>query len=135
MAVVDTYDIQSAIYALLTGSTVFTGRVRGGMHDERPQNVKNFPYCCFGPSIDDDIGTQDSDGVEHSLTIEIHSEYAGNKDIKQIAAVIRQLLHRQTITVDGLSSCHAYVDRSTSSLENDAQTRYGEVIVRFNSRI
>lgn len=135
MAVVDTDQIQLAVYTLLTGATAFTDAVTGGLHDERPHNVSNFPYAAFGPSIDDDIGTQDSDGVEHSLTLEIHSEFAGQSEIKKIIAIIRELLHRQSITVVGLSSCLAYVDRSTTSLEGDGQTRYGELIIRFMSRI
>lgn len=110
MTVVDTWEVQKAVYAKLVADNVAGGRV----FDRRTDNVA-FPNVSFGAAIDLNDDTMDSDGITHTLTIDIWDEPRnsgdnhGFKNVKQEKAAIRASLHQQKLTVTGLASCICFV--------------------------
>jgi len=113
---VDIWAVQQRVYTLLKTANVASGAI----YDHVPPNQwpneaissPPPPYVEIGEGLDvddDTTGTGDgsvpSYGVLHTLTLHVWSRARGQKEIKQIVAAIRVVLHQKMLTVTGLASC------------------------------
>jgi hypothetical protein len=130
---VDVNAIQAAIYTILTGASVADGGVFDS-YNLAGKPVIGEPIVNIGDYVaaNDDTNTEEGERID--WTLYIYSRYDGTKEISQVAKAIRAALHKQDITVAGLSSCITFVDGHTSSVDADGQTRRGIVRVRCHAR-
>ncbi len=116
------FDVQIALKAALDAATVCQGRI----YDHAPQGV-DFPLCEFAePTLANDWHSG-SVGTEISYTLQIWSEYAGNKECIDNYELIRTALDGKLLTCK-TGVLRAYVQGGPIMREADGVRR--RMIVR-----
>ena len=91
--------LQQAIYGALSGDGTLLSLLGGPrIFDDVPQNEKP-PYMTFAQSLVRDWSAGDEDGDEHIITLHIWSEWAGRKQVHEIMAAVRGVLHDADLTL------------------------------------
>ena len=124
------WELQKAIYAKLNGNVDGLGGANIPVYDDVPQQ-SNYPYVQIGEETSANNGTKTLDGVEHTLTMHIWSQYRGRREIKTIMKSVYDLLHNTAISVTGASLVNVRQEFSTTLSENDGITRHG--VIRFRA--
>lgn len=124
------WELQKAIYAKLNGNVDGLGGANIPVYDDVPQQ-SNYPYVQMGEETSANNGTKTLDGVEHTLTMHIWSQYRGRREIKTIMKSVYDLLHNTAISVTGASLVNVRQEFSTTLAENDGITRHG--VMRFRA--
>lgn len=115
------YDIQVALYNKLNADVPLNA-VATGVYDNPAQvadsgDGSEFPFVTIGNITlqpwDDDTST----GFEATIIIDTWSRATHTLECKQVQGLIYDTLHRQTLTISGLSSI--MLDFVTSSSEKD----------------
>lgn len=124
------WDIQSAIYALLTNVT--PAIAAGGVHAPAADDV-DFPHIEIGDSqtVTDDV--QGSDGGDEFITLHVWSRPGGGRsfeEVKRISAAVKTTLHGVAIVGDSLSFGVAWVQTQRSIRDPDGVTLHGTLDVR-----
>jgi plastocyanin/RNA-binding protein YhbY len=96
--------------------------------DDVPENTA-YPYVVIGEETTSNSGTKTKDGVEHTLTIHVWSQYRGRREIKEIMQSVYEKLHNTAISVIGASLINIRQEFSTTLTETDGITRHG--VMRF----
>jgi hypothetical protein len=124
------WELQKAIYAKLNGNVDGLDGANIPVYDDVPQQ-SNYPYVQMGEETSANNGTKTLDGVEHTLTMHIWSQYRGRREIKTIMKSVYDLLHNTAISVTGASLVNVRQEFSTTLAENDGITRHG--VMRFRA--
>ncbi len=125
------FDLQSAVYSLLSGDSALDSLIGNNrIYDNVPQNSA-YPYVVIGLESSINVGTKTLDGNIYSLDIDVWSQYRGQKEIKQVIERLYQLLNDATISVSGASSIMSYVKNTSTFVEADGITRHGFVNIEF----
>lgn len=124
------WDIQSAIYALLTN--VSPDIAAGGVHAPAGADVA-FPYVEIGESqiVTDDV--QCADGGDEFITLHVWSRPAQGlsyEEVKRISASVKTALHGARLTGDSLGHAVAWVQTQRFMRDPDAMTLHGTLDVR-----
>lgn len=123
-------ELQTAIYAALTGAGICGGRIYDDV--PRPFSDALYPFVEIGESqaLADDVTC--SDGKDEYLTLHVWSKDPSKAAVKTIIAEIRAVLHAQVLTVSGRSSAHAFVrdERVVNDPAGDGKIRHGIVTIR-----
>jgi hypothetical protein len=93
-------DVQTALYAKLTGDPALMGLVTG-VHDFVPETAV-YPYIHLGEAIETPRNAHDRFGRETVPTLHVWDQYRGYKRVLQIGARINALLDHQPLTIPGL---------------------------------
>mgnify|MGYP003109840586 CR=1 FL=1 len=118
-----TTEVQKSIFSTLSGDSTLDGLIGNNkILDDVPQGT-DYPYV--------QIGEEDKDGQEYTLTIHIWSRYRGNKETKEIAERIYTLLHNSAISVSGASLANIRNEFFTVLVDDDGLTRHG--VMRFRA--
>ncbi len=126
------FDLQSAIYSLLSGDSTLDGLVGNNkIFDSIAPQDTAYPYVIIGLETMRDVGTKTLDGNVYNVDIDVWSQYRGQKEIKEIMERIYNLLNNGTISVSGASSVMSYVVNAVTLTEVDGITRHGIVNVDF----
>lgn len=137
------WNLQTALFNLLKSAN--PSIAGGSVYDNLPDSVASatapdsaFPYIQIGevdlvPDDVDSVSGRD-DGVVETITLHVWSRYAGQKEVKQIAQQIKDLLHDTQITVSGRSSALAVVSMFRAFLDPDGKTRHGVLTVEVTHR-
>lgn len=126
------FDLQSAIYSLLSGDSTLDGLVGNNkIFDSIAPQDTAYPYVIIGLETMRDVGTKTLDGNVYNVDIDVWSQYRGQKEIKEIMERIYNLLNNATISVSGASSVMSYVVNAVTLTEVDGITRHGIVNVDF----
>ena len=134
MAVVDTWEVQKAVYSALVAANVAGGRVF-----DRRRDDKDYPNVSIGPATDVNDDTVDGDGLTHVMTLDVwdsptkDAHNVGFKNVKQVKAEIRAALHQKNLTVTGLASCISYEIGGTDLMDGDS--RHSVVRVELHCRV
>jgi hypothetical protein len=127
------WDLQTAIYAALVGASIpgVSKIVDAKIADPKKAD---FPFIEIGEmqTIQDDVTC--ADGTQDVTDIHVWSRYRGQKQVKQTMGAVHDALHNTTLTVSGLSSCHAFVESERVITDPDGLTRHGVVTIRTYSR-
>lgn len=123
------FNLQKAIFSTLDGDSTLDGLVNG-VYDDVPQSA-TAPYVVIGEDTAINNGSVTLDGLEHTLTLHVWSEYRGRKEVKEIMSRIYDLLHNADITVTGASLVNLRQEFETTLVETDGITRHG--IMRFRA--
>lgn len=124
------WELQKAIFTKLNGSVDGLDGANIPVYDDVPQQ-SNYPYVQMGEETSANNGTKTLDGVEHTLTMHIWSQYRGRREIKTIMKSVYDLLHNTAISVTGASLVNVRQEFSTTLSENDGITRHG--VIRFRA--
>jgi len=124
------WELQKAIFTKLNGNVDGLAGANIPVYDDVPQQ-SNYPYVQIGEETSANNGTKTLDGVEHTLTMHIWSQYRGRREIKTIMKSVYDLLHNTAISVSGASLVNVRQEFSTTLSENDGITRHG--VIRFRA--
>lgn len=124
------WPLQRAIFDTLDGSILGLGGATVAVYDDVPENTA-YPYVVIGEETAANNGTKDVDGIEHTLTLHVWSQYRGRREIKEIMSSVYQLLHDAAITVSGASLVNIRQEFNNTLMENDGITRHG--VMRFRA--
>ncbi len=124
------WELQKAIFTKLNGNVDGLAGENIPVYDDVPQQ-SNYPYVQIGEETSANNGTKTLDGVEHTLTMHIWSQYRGRREIKTIMKSVYDLLHNTAISVSGASLVNVRQEFSTTLSENDGITRHG--VIRFRA--
>ena len=126
------FDLQSAIYSLLSGDSTLDGLVGNNkIFDSIAPQDTAYPYVIIGLETMRDVGTKTLDGNVYNVDIDVWSQYRGQKEIKEIMERIYNLLNDATISVSDSDSVMSYVVNAVTLTEVDGITRHGIVNVDF----
>jgi hypothetical protein len=95
------WDVQTAIYTLLTGTTGLTALLPNGggnILDYVPTGTA-FPYVVLGAAQSQPLDTQGVSGNEVTLTIDSYSGATGTSELRHIMSQIYDALHNASFTV------------------------------------
>jgi hypothetical protein len=120
-------NIQKAVYDTLKNSAVLLAKVTG-VYDNVPQETK-YPYVTIGDDTGIEYDTDDSTGIEATITVHIWSRKSGRKEIKKIMKIIYDVLHRTTLIISGYECIGCDWEFSETFLDPDGQTKHG--VTRF----
>jgi len=126
------FDLQSAIYSTLSGDSTLDGLVGNNkiFDSVAPQDTA-YPYVVIGLETTRDVGTKTLDGKVYNLSLDVWSQYRGQKEIKEIMERLHNLFNNATISVSGASSVMSYVLSTSTFVEVDGITRHGIVNIDF----
>ena len=126
------FDLQSAVYSLLSGDSSLDTLIGDGrIYDSVAPQDSAYPYVVIGMETVSDAGTNTLDGNIYNLNIEVWSQYRGQKQIKEVMERIYNLVNNVSISVSGADSVMSYVNNTTTMVEVDCITRHGIVNVDF----
>lgn len=118
--------LQAAVYAKLNAVGALTGKV----FDHVPQGTAK-PYVVLGDWTGNEFDTDDTNGVEPTLTIHVWSDKRGMKEIQELMDAVRGALHDQSYTVADETVVLAFFEFFQTMVETDGLTRHGVQRFRF----
>ena len=124
------WELQKAIFTALNGNVSGIGNANVPVYDDVPEGSV-YPYVVIGEETSSNNGTKTLDGVEHTLTLHVWSQYRGRREIKEIMQSVYEKLHNTAITVTGASLVNIRQEFSNTLAEQDGITRHG--IMRFRA--
>jgi hypothetical protein len=124
------WELQKALFSTLNGSVTGMESASVSVYDDVPENTA-YPYVVIGEESTSNNGSKDLDGLEHTITLHVWSQYRGRREIKEIMESVYSLLHNTAITVSGASLVNIRQEFSTTLAENDGITRHG--VMRFRA--
>lgn len=128
-----TPDLQ-AVAAAVRNRLIARSVAGGVVFDEVPEQTEP-PYIEIGESVDVEDDTTLSDGIEHTLTLRAWSRnYKGHGEIRQMARDVRRALHREDLSVAGLSSCICFVDGANYLTDPDGVSHQAVIRCRLMCR-
>jgi hypothetical protein len=120
--------VQAQIVTMLIAANVCGGRV----YDEPPV-TSLFPYTEISSAIDTEDDSTSSDGVEHTMTLNIWSEWRGQKEVKAQTQLIRTALHGQAFDAADMHVI-MWLDNARYFDSPDGVGRQAVINVRCNCR-
>ena len=124
------WELQKAIFTALNGNTSGVNGANVPVYDDVPQGT-SYPYVLIGEETTANNGSKTLDGVEHTQTIHVWSQYRGRREIKEIMGSVYENLHNADISVSGATLVNCRQEFSTTLAENDGITRHG--VMRFRA--
>ena len=124
------WELQKAIFTALNGTVTGVSSANIPIYDDVPEGTV-YPYVVIGEETSSNNGTKTLDGVEHTLTLHVWSQYRGRREIKEIMQSVYEKLHNTAITVTGASLVNIRQEFSNPLEEQDGITRHG--VMRFRA--
>lgn len=124
----DVNAVQAQIVTMLTTANVCGGRV----YDEPPVS-SSFPYTEIASGIDTEDDSTSSDGIEHTMILNVWSEWRGQKEVKSEAQKIRDTLHGQAFDAGNMHVI-MWLDSARYFDSPDGISRQAVINVRCNCR-
>jgi len=124
------WPLQQAVFSALNGNVTGLNGSNITVYDDVPEDVV-YPYVIIGEETALNFGSKTLDGVEHTLTIHVWSQYRGRREVKEIMQSVYEILHEADINVSGASLVNIRQEFSTTLAENDNITRHG--VMRFRA--
>jgi hypothetical protein len=121
------WDVQSGVYARLTGNSGLTALLAAGADgvlDHVPPG-KVFPYAVIGESSARPMDSQRISGCEVTLAIHSYSRSSGMQQLRQIMAAIYDALHDASFTVPSQTLILCQCLGAEAALDGDGLTRHG----------
>lgn len=127
-----TLELQKAVIAKLLQSGPLMALVQDRVFDDVPP-VAGFPRITYG---DEDVSADDFDCVvSHVVFLPIHiwSTKIGKPECKEIAGMVRNILHEEELSLDGFALLSLHHDTTRYLRDPDGKTNHG--IVTFRAMI
>lgn len=124
------WQLQKSIFTALNGNVTGVSSANIPIYDDVPEGSV-YPYVVIGEETTSNNGTKTLDGVEHTITLHVWSQYRGRREIKEIMQSVYEKLHNTAITVTGASLVNIRQEFSNTLAEQDGITRHG--VMRFRA--
>jgi hypothetical protein len=124
------WQLQKSIFTALNGNVTGVSSANIPIYDDVPEGSV-YPYVVIGEETTSNNGTKTLDGVEHTITLHVWSQYRGRREIKEIMQSVYEKLHNTAITVSGASLVNIRQEFSNTLAEQDGITRHG--VMRFRA--
>ena len=124
------WQLQKSIFTALNGNVTGVSSANIPIYDDVPEGSV-YPYVVIGEETASNNGTKTLDGVEHTITLHVWSQYRGRREIKEIMQSVYEKLHNTAITVTGASLVNIRQEFSNTLAEQDGITRHG--VMRFRA--
>lgn len=124
-----TLELQKAVIAKLLSSGPLMALVNDRVFDDVPPNA-GFPRITYG---DEDIVADDFDCIVSNivfLPIHIWSTKVGKPECKEIAGMVRNILHEEELSLDGFALLSLHHDTTRYLRDPDGKTNHGVVTFR-----
>jgi hypothetical protein len=122
------WDVQTGVYAALTGTSALTALLASGagsVLDHVPTGTV-FPYVVLAQAQSVPMDTQGVSGNEVTLTIDTYSRAAGMDELRHIMSQIYDALHNAAFTVPNQVLVQCRCVGSETALEPDGMGRYAQ---------
>jgi hypothetical protein len=128
MSITQTSQLQTAIYAALTGNTALMAVVTGVYDYVAPNTVT--PYIVIGDVNDIDASSFTSESRQTYIDLHIWSSYLGKSQLHSIAKAITALIGNKalTLTVTPAKTCFLFYDDYKAFQDIDDTTLYHGVL-------
>lgn len=123
------FEVQEALYAALIAQNIAEVSLR--IYDGFAPVAVDYPYIVIGSSQSLQNDAQCLQGLEEFIDLDIWSRYEGMKELKSIISQIRDGLHQQTLSANGRSTVHIWVEDSRLLNDPDGETRHGIVTLKI----
>ena len=124
------WQLQKSIFTALNGNVTGVSSANIPIYDDVPEGSV-YPSVVIGEETTSNNGTKTLDGVEHTITLHVWSQYRGRREIKEIMQSVYEKLHNTAITVSGASLVNIRQEFSNTLAEQDGITRHG--VMRFRA--
>ena len=114
--------LQTKIYELLS-------TLKYSVYDEVPKDAK-CPYIEIGYCDADDDGCKTSNGLDVLQYIDIYSDYKGQKEAKEIAENVNNVLQNKKIKIDN-ATVFVYLKKMKISKKTDSMGDYTHAILIY----
>ena len=91
--------LQKTVFDALDGDSTLQSKVTD-IYDFVPQSTA-YPYVTIGDDTTTDNATKNLDGNEHTIMVHTWSRYRGRKEVKDIMAIVYDVLHESSLTISG----------------------------------
>lgn len=118
------WNLQMALYTRLAGASTVTDLLAGGIHDHVAASTV-FPYAVIAGMKTIALDTQAHAGMETVVSIHSYSTETGMKQIREVMAAIKSVLHDAEFTIPGHALILCQETSSESTLDTDGETRHG----------
>lgn len=116
-------------------STATTAAVPGvqSIVDHWPENLKDsdYPFVQIGDELMLPADVSGSMGNEHFIDLHVWSRAEGQSEAKAILDAYAAAFHDQALTVAGLTTAFAYVERRRVFDDPDGRTRHGVLTLKI----
>lgn len=120
--------VQQGLYARLTGDSALMALV-ANVFDSPPQS-QPYPYLVIGDGTAAPDDSHTRLGSQETVTLHAWSQYAGDREVKQILERCYQLLHHERWAVPGWAMVASRVELLEVLRDPDGHTRHGVMRVR-----
>lgn len=120
--------LQRALHAVITQDHTLVDAMGGAvrLYDHAPADVP-FPYLTFGRTRLDDWSTDDADGAEHDVVLNVWSKARGRTETLMLMERLRGLLHDRPLTLDGY--------RLVNLRMREMETRYNDELSVYHGTL
>ena len=127
------WDVQTGVYAVLTGTSGLTALLANGADsilDHVPAGT-DFPYVVLGAAQSVPLDTQGISGNEVTLTIDTYSRATGMNETRHIMSQIYDALHNAAFAVPNQALVQCRCLESATGIETEDMGRFQQnAIVR-----
>ena len=127
MSADSSWDVQTGVYTLLTGTTGVTDLLADGANsilDHVPPGTMP-PYIVASEIRVRPLDTQGASGNEMVLTLHTYSRNSGMQEVRGIMAAVHDALHNASFSIPGQTLVLCQCIDSEARLEGDGLTRHG----------
>jgi hypothetical protein len=124
-------ELLQAIHAALAGDAGLTGLIGAEGIRDRLITGRKLPCVVIADLVSNDFSTSTEPGEEHFLTLQIWSDASGQRQVQQIAGIVRDLLQDASLSLSG----HALVNlrHLSTKARREPRTRLFLAEMRFRA--
>jgi len=121
---------EAALFARLTSTAALTAiipteRIKSVLPQDAP-----LPYLRARVTRSQEFDTKDSDGYEAEITLDIYSNYHGNKQVHELSEILYTALHRLPLALGSGGNFLLRFQSQATFLEPDGQTTHATMLFR-----
>lgn len=122
-------ETQTAVYDALRASANLIAILADGVDGvvDTVEQGQAFPYVNIMPFDSTTEETKNQDGQVHSFQIDCWSRIAGQEQVRNMVAAVRDALHRANLTIPSGDVIFSRVTNTRVFLDNDKKTLHGIV--------
>lgn len=128
------WPLQQAVYSRLNGDATLTTTLGASVYDHVPDSAA-FPYVVIGDVTEGPRDTMARTGRDVVLSVHCWSQYAGAKQVDEIANRVDALLDRWAPTVSGWTATTMLREFFESFRDADGTTRHGVLRYRIHLNV
>ena len=123
---INTTQILGAIQTALTGDATLTAIVPASRIGNHLKDDVAFPHIIYGIEAEN-AGIKGQTGYVMTLTLDVWSDYRGEKQVWEIVNALNGLLDRAPVSIASGTNAYLHFDSVQVDTEGDGRTRHGTI--------